>query len=66
MKKTNRKKMKKRGPPRTTGPGVQIQVRCQKAFLAAVDKWLEQHKEHGLSRPGAIRHLAEIALQSIG
>jgi hypothetical protein len=65
MKKANRgisvlKKRGRRGAPRTTGPGEQINVRCHTDFLARVDEW---RKAPELSRPQAIRQLAEIGLK---
>jgi hypothetical protein len=62
MKRKKTKKTKKVGRPHTTGPGHIVGVRCQKAFLKAVDAWLKQNKVHGLTRAGAIRLLAEVAL----
>jgi hypothetical protein len=51
----------RRGRPRTTGPGSQIQVRCHEEFLTAVDKWCAK-QEGEISRPDAIRRLAELGL----
>jgi hypothetical protein len=53
----------KRGPgrPPTTGTGRQIQVRCHTDFLKHVDAWRAK-QEGEISRPDAIRRLAEIGL----
>lgn len=56
------------GRPRTTGPGQQVAVRCHPDFLARVDKWRAKQDvpEGKLSRPQAIRRLAELALRTAG
>jgi hypothetical protein len=53
----------KRGPgrPPTTGTGTQIQVRCHAEFLKHVDAWRAK-QEGDISRPDAIRRLAELGL----
>jgi hypothetical protein len=56
---------KKRGPPRTTGPGVVVGIRCHKEFLDRVDAW-RAAQEGGISRPGAIHRLAELWLDTGG
>jgi hypothetical protein len=66
MKKVNRvnrvhRKPKRRGPPRTTGPGTLVGIRCHTEFLTRVDEW-QSRKAPELSRPQAIRQLAEIGL----
>jgi hypothetical protein len=55
---------KKRGRPVTTGRGTLIGVRLLDAPLAALDDWIEQHKEPDLSRPEAIRRLVELGLKA--
>ncbi len=60
MKKSKQKK-RKVGRPRT-GIGMQINVRCHSEFLTRVDKW-QASKAPELSRPQAIRQLAEIGLK---
>jgi hypothetical protein len=60
------KKAKKRGP-KPTGKGLLVAVRCHPEFLAALDRWIdEQPRQPGqagkLTRPQAIRWLAELAL----
>jgi hypothetical protein len=57
-----RSRKSKRGRPRTTGPGSQIQVRCHSQFLSRVDAWRAK-QEGDVSRPDAIRRLAEIGLE---
>ena len=52
---------KRPGPPRTTGPGELVGIRCHKDFLSRVDEW-QAEKAPTLSRPQAIRQLAEIGL----
>jgi hypothetical protein len=47
----------------TTGKSELIGVRCHKDFLAALDVWRAQ-QEGEVSRPDAIRRLAELALAS--
>jgi hypothetical protein len=58
------KKKKKKGhigrPP--TGVGVPVLVRLQPDLLAKVDKWRGAQPGGGLSRPQAIRWLAELGL----
>ena len=60
---TERAARPKRGRPKTTGKGELIGVRCHKDFLAALDVWRAQ-QEGEVSRPDAIRRLAELALAS--
>ena len=54
---------KRRGPgrPKTTGRGTLIGVRCHKEFLAGLDKW-RGLQPGAVSRPDALRQLAEIGL----
>jgi hypothetical protein len=61
------RKTKKRpvGRPRTTGIGTQIGIRCHADFLARVDGWQAKNAPD-LSRPQAIRQLAEIGLDREG
>src|SRR3954464_15260202 len=58
-------KRKKRGPPRTTGPGTLVGLRCHAHFLNAVDGWRERDDDKP-SRPAAIVRLAEIGLATSG
>jgi len=58
-------KAKKRGPARTTGPGILLELRCHKPFLEAVDSWRERENSKP-SRPAAIVHLAELGLATTG
>jgi hypothetical protein len=65
------KKAKGRGRPKTTGPGMQISVRCQADFLARVDEWrAKQPPQPGrtgeLSRPAAILWLAALGMKAVG
>jgi hypothetical protein len=55
-------KKPKRGRPVTTGMGTLIGIRCHKDFLSRVDGWRAK-QEGDVSRPDAIRKLAEIGLQ---
>jgi hypothetical protein len=64
-KRTKRLKKPKRGRPVTTGIGKQVAVRCHKDFLERVDRWREA-QPHPLALAGAIRRLAELALESSG
>ena len=62
------KKAKRRGP-KPTGKGVLVAVRCHPEFLAAIDLWrAEQPRQPGqaagLTRPQAIRWLAELGLRA--
>lgn len=52
-----RKTKRSVGRPRTTGPGVQINVRWHADFLIRLDAWRAHRK-----RPQAIKELAEIGL----
>lgn len=63
MKKAKRSNKQKRrvGRPHTTGPGTLVGIRCHTEFLARVDEW-QARKAPELSRPQAIRQLAEIGL----
>ena len=56
-------KKAKRGRPVTTGKGILIGVRCHQEFLSGVDGWRAK-QESDVSRPDAIRRLAEIGLQN--
>lgn len=51
---------KKRGP-KPTGVGTPIQVRLQPEQLAVLDKWIGAQAQN-FSRPEAIRHLVDIAI----
>lgn len=62
MKKSIRKRTRRKpGPPRTTGKGTLVGVRCQAPFLVRLDAWREAE---GVGRPAAIRALAELGLAS--
>jgi hypothetical protein len=58
-----KKATRKRGPgrPPTTGIGVPVLLRCHERFLTAVDRWRAK-QEGNVSRPDAIRRLAEFGL----
>jgi hypothetical protein len=56
-------KKSKRGRPVTTGKGILIVVRFHQEFLSGVDSWRAK-QESDVSRPDAIRRLAEIGLQN--
>jgi hypothetical protein len=58
-----RRKAKSVGRPRTTGTGTQINIRCHAGFLERVDKWQNDNAPE-LTRPQAIKQLAEIGLKS--
>lgn len=63
------KSQRRPGRPKTTGTGELIGVRCQADFLAKVDEWrIKQPPQPGrpgeLTRPQAIRWLAEVGLKS--
>jgi hypothetical protein len=68
------KKRRRPGRPKgtgTTGTGTLIGVRCHPEFLAAVDKWRAAQPRQpgqaaGLTRPQAIRWLAELGLAANG
>jgi hypothetical protein len=52
--------IKKRGRPRTTGPGVQIAMRWHQPLLKRIEDWA---KQQGVATRGeAIRHLVEKGL----
>ena len=53
---------KMRGRPKTTGKGMLIGVRLLDEPLAAIDAWIDQQNDPGLSRPEAIRRLVELGL----
>jgi hypothetical protein len=62
------KKTKRRGPPKTTGAGLLVGVRCHAELLEKIDRWrAAQPPQLGqvgrLSRPQAIRWLAELGLK---
>jgi hypothetical protein len=66
MAKTAKRSSKKRrgpGRPPTTGIGKLIGIRCHKEFLKRVDRWRADHE--GISRPQAIRRLAEMGLAAV-
>ncbi|HMA72137.1 MAG TPA: hypothetical protein VKP67_11700 [Xanthobacteraceae bacterium] len=52
---------KKPGPPRTTGPGVQVIVRLHQPMLGSIDEW-RKNQEGAPSRPEAIRRLLGFAM----
>jgi hypothetical protein len=56
------KRKKKPGPPRTTGPGKQVKLRCHSDFLNAVDEWRAKQNGNNISQPRAIMKLAWLAL----
>jgi|GEM_PF-1943947 Arc/MetJ-type ribon-helix-helix transcriptional regulator len=63
MKQSNRGATKrKRGRPKTTGPGLGINVRLQSDQLQALDAWIAKQREQR-SRPEAIREILERALK---
>ena len=53
---------KKRRGPAPTGIGTSINVRLQPSELSAIDAW-RSHQPDDLSRPEAIRRLAELGLK---
>jgi hypothetical protein len=53
--------MAKRKKKQSAGAGVQISVRCQPKLLKRIDEWRAK-QPGGLSRPQAIRWLAELGL----
>ena len=59
-----KKVKKRRGPPRTTGPGTLVGLRCHKPFLNAVDGWRERQEDKP-TRPAAIVRLAERSLAAL-
>jgi hypothetical protein len=56
-----KRKAKRRGPPRTTGPGTLVGLRCHVPFLKAVDDWRARQDDKP-TRPAAIMRLAEAGL----
>jgi len=54
---------KKRGRPKTTGPGLQIGMRWQEPIIAAIDAWAVRQKDKP-TRAEAIRRLTEIGLDA--
>lgn len=55
----------KKGPGRpATGRGEGVLVRLQPLHLNALDSWIAKQKEHGLTRPEAIRRLVELGLKA--
>ncbi|MEG8022122.1 hypothetical protein [Sphingomonas aerolata] len=52
---------KKRGP-KPTGQGTPVMVRLQPYQLAALDRWIEAQPEPRLTRPEALRRLADLGL----
>ena len=48
----------KTGRPKTTGPGLQLQVRVQPPLLVQIDKWIARQKQP-ISRAEAIRRLVD-------
>jgi len=54
---------KKRGRPRTTGPGLQIGMRWQSGEIEMIDDWIAKQKECR-TRPEAIRRLVELGLKA--
>lgn len=53
----------KRGRPITTGKGTLVGVRLLPNLLAKIDEW-RQSQAVPPSRPAAVRHLAELGLQT--
>lgn len=53
---------KRRGRPKTTGPGTGILVKMHEPQLVAIDKWIARQDE-ATTRPEAIRRLVEIGLK---
>jgi hypothetical protein len=51
------------GRPITTGPGKTVGVRCHAEFLKRIDQWRAE-QPGGLTRPQAIRWLAEVGLRT--
>src|SRR5215216_5196168 len=66
MKTSIRGTLKQRGRPKTTGPGLGIQVRLHEPQLAALDRWIKAQPAPKPSRPEAIRRLAAEKLKSRG
>jgi hypothetical protein len=58
------KKKRGRGRPVTTGRGILIGVRCHKPLLTLLDRWRKQQGAE-ISRPDALRQLAELSLRVI-
>jgi hypothetical protein len=56
---------KKRGRPKTTGRGTQIQVRIHDRQLAALDAFIASHTAE-MSRPEAIRQILDDHLTDQG
>ena len=57
----NKKSMKKRGRPKTTGSGELIGVRIHELMLSAIDAYIAAEPEPRPTRPEAIRRiLAEV------
>jgi hypothetical protein len=56
-----KKTKKRRGPPRTTGPGTLVGLRCHQPFLDAVDGWRARQDDKP-TRPAAVVRLAELGL----
>jgi hypothetical protein len=54
---------RKRRGPKPTGKGEPVQVRLQPALMSAVDAWIASQDDE-LSRPEAMRRLAEIGLSA--
>jgi hypothetical protein len=52
-------KKKKRGPPRTTGPGEQVVVRLHDPLLSAIDNWRSSQNGE-LTRADALRRIAAL------
>ena len=63
MKPSIRDTAKKRGRPKTTGPGTGVMVRLQPDAIAALDAWIARQDEPP-SRPEAIRRLVELGLKA--
>jgi hypothetical protein len=57
----SRVKRKKPGPPKTTGPGVQVVVRLHQPMLGSIDQWAEQND---VTRAEAIRRLVDAGLSN--
>jgi hypothetical protein len=56
---------RKQGPPRISGPGTIVSLRCHQRFVAAVDRW-RKRQEDKPSRSAAIVQLAEKGLTAVG
>ena len=62
MKKSIRDTTNKRGRPKTTGPGLSVQVRLHPNLLEPLDEWMQKQRDYR-SRPEAIREILERVLK---